>query len=148
MLNDDDLTVSPPPDWLSGDFHSWMYIEEIEELVELPEKEDIEEELWNQLREELQTEGFQVPTILTKEGDWDIELFHSPERVAVARDLGIDPIPVALFEPPPLPNSISLCRRLIRTEFEDENALFRVSNFGGPPPPDDPPPTVPPPVTP
>ena len=146
ILDDDDIWVSPPPDWLSGDFHAYMTIEEIENFDEIPEKEDIEEELWNEIYADLSENGFLVPVILSKDGDWDIEVSNSVERISVARELEIPLIPVAIFEPPPFPNNATACRRVIR-----EGEYRFPGNAGGPSRVDTPPPPPvipPPPVTP
>jgi hypothetical protein len=127
ILNDDDIWVSPPPDWLSGDFHAYMTIEEIENLAEIPEKEDVEKELWDEIYADLSENGFLLPVILSKDGEWDIEVSNSIERVSVAKELGIPLIPIAIFEPPPFPNHSSSCRRIIR-----EGEYRFPGNAGGP----------------
>ncbi len=151
ILKDVDLYVNAPPNWKQGDFHAEMTVEEIENLVTIPEKDDIDPELWAIIETRLTNDGFQVPVILTSESGFSVDLHNSVETVSVAKEIGIELIPVVLFKPPGLSNMMSLCRRIIRDEFEDGRRY--IANFGSggpslPPPPPDSPPPPPPPVTP
>jgi hypothetical protein len=150
ILSDLSTEVSPVPNWKVGDFHAWMKIEEVEELVNIPEKDDIDPELWDKIHTDLTVNGFTFPVILTPgEGIANYKLYNSVERVSVARELGELRVPVVLMEPPRRPNQISRCQQLVRDVEDGGFGVFRTSSGGaGGPPLNDPPPPPPPPVVP
>ena len=147
IFGDLDRKASLPPNWKFGDFHADMTVEEIENLARIPDKEDVDPELWDLIENDLSNNGFLIPTILASESTWDVRLFNSPERVAVAKDLGFPVIPVVLIEPPPHSQTMSLCRKLVRDHLDDPFLLSQLGNAGGPsqqpPPPMEPPPDPP-----
>ena len=145
VLGDITTVISPAPHWEVGGYHAVMTINELKALVFIPEKDDIDPELWARIESDLRVNGFIFPVILTPgSGFGDYQLFNSVERVAVAEGIGQPSIPVLLLEPPWRPIVISQCRRVLRNDdSEQEFSRFR-GGAGGPPPPDSPPPDLPP----
>jgi hypothetical protein len=162
ILGDLGTTLSPVPNWRAGDYHAWLPIEEVEDLVNIPEQDDIESELWDKILFDLKTNGFVFPVLMTPgNGIANYKLYNSVERVAVAKHLGKLRVPVVLLEPPKRPEQISQCRKLVRDEQGDgfgqsTSYAFSQGGSGGPPlvadgipqPPPLPPVVPPPPVTP
>jgi hypothetical protein len=154
ILGDLGTTLSPVPNWRAGDYHAWIPIEEVEDLVNIPDQDDIEPELWDKILFDLKTNGFTFPVLMTPgHGIANYNMYNSVERVAVAKHLGKLRVPVVLLEPPKRPEQISQCRKLVRDENDggfgqDASYAFSGGGSGGPPLPDDPPPPQPPVVPP
>jgi len=151
ILDDLGTILSPVPNWRAGDYHAWILIEEVEDLVNIPEKDDIDPELWDRIEIDLKTNGFAFPVLMTPgEGIANYQLYNSVERVAVAKHMGKLRVPVVMLEPPHRPDQISLCRKLVRQDHRDGYGQAGSYGFfgggsGGPPLLDDPPPPPPPP---
>ena len=158
MFKSDSIRLSPVPNWKNGDFHTMMSTQDLEDLFDIPEQEDIDEDLWQAIESDILANGITFPILIQMAaGKGDINLYSSRERIAVARSLGETMIPVTFFYEPKHDDSVNAyCARLVR----GEDGLVSFSpplvpgNPGGPPlPPIDPPdppidPPVPPPVTP
>jgi hypothetical protein len=132
IFRNHDIEVSPVPNWKAGDYHAMMAIEQIENLVSLPEKDDIAPELWAAIEADIKANGFSFPVVLTSSsGAGGIKLYDSEERVVVARELGWQGVPLVIIEPPENPIRMSQCRRLVRGAV-DEPIFFR-SRYAGVP---------------
>jgi hypothetical protein len=141
MYAADSVKVSQVPNWKSGDFNAMMNVEDLEDQVSIPEKDDIDPELWDQIEADLKANGFSFPVILVlSAGEAGSKLHNSVERVAVAKELGNSVIPVAfVYMPPEDPSLYARC-------FPEP--LNLAGNQGGPaviPPPPIIPPIIPPP---
>lgn len=154
IYESDGVRVTSIPNWTAGDFHSMMSLEEIDARFQIPEQDDVDEELWTRIKLDLQQNGFTFPLLILL-GGGESSLFYSAERVAVARSMGEKTLPVAFFydyDDRPYPSSG--CALLI--EGEERGTLVGTSdligsNFGlgspgGPPspPPEEPPAPLPP----
>lgn len=159
LFKSDSVRISPPPNWKSGDYHLMMSMDDMEDVFDIPDKEDIDDDIWDAIEADLSANGFIFPIIVQMAaGKASIEVFGSKERASVARDLGINNIPLVYFYEPIPENGINAdCFRLIRGE-DTQLASFFAPNFSGnhggppspptPPPPPTPPVPPPPPVTP
>ncbi len=141
VLGDVSTDVSPVPNWKVGDYHATMELVELKALVSIPEKDEIDQELWTRIEKDFEINGFIFPVILTPgDGFENYKLFNSVERVAVAESLGIMAIPVVLLEPPSRPLKISQCRALVRAPDPEQGQFKFLGGTGGPPAPDSSPP--------
>ncbi len=152
----DNVKVSPPPNWKSGDYNESISIEDIKSHADIPEREDVDPGLWQEIEDDIRQNGFSFPVSLLLGGN-QLNLHNSAERVAVAESLGQTSVPIAFFyQPAERPLQLSGCARLIAGEGEGAvpgidsitGADQRPGNPGGPPPPPPPPPTPPPPTPP
>ena len=152
LYRSEGIRVSQVPNWKSGDFHTLTHVSDLEDVFEIPEQEDIDEELWAKIENDLRTNGFTFPVIaLLGVSDVDSSLHNSVERVAVAKSLGIEEIPTVFFYKPSEDVKLnSACRRLVRNDPHPVQladiyfAPGRPGNPGGPPLPPPPPPPLPP----
>ena len=146
MFQADSTRVSPPPTWPSGDFTAMMNIEDLEDRFDIPDKDEVDDDLWQAIEADLRANGFTFPIIIVMAaGQGDLNLYNSAERISVARELGESVVPTAFFYEPDYENDVnSYCYRLVRGE--QELAEFgnprNSGNPGGPPPPE--PPVIPP----
>lgn len=152
----DGLKLTLIPSWRSGDFHSMMSVTNLSERFEIPERDDIDDQLWQRIEQDLRRNGFSFPVLIVLGGS-EARLYYSVERIAVARDLGETSIPVAFLydsDYPILPRNA--CARLIAGDESGEirgiNDLagIKTGSPGGPPAPESEvsPPAPPPPLEP
>lgn len=150
----DGFKLTQAPNWRSGDFHSMMLISDLDVRFEIPEREDIDDQLWLRINEDLRQNGFTFPILIILHGT-EATLHYSAERISVARSLGETIVPVAFFYAPvDVRLGNSGCARLIAGEERgDLNGVFGQlglnslrGNPGGPPAPEvQPQPVLPPP---
>lgn len=115
------VRVSAGPNWKNGDYVAHYKLENLEEMVDLPEREDIDEDLWQRIEADLNQNGFSYPAMVRISAS-GVDLFNSPERVAVAKARGDTDIPVTfIYELTPTGDIPAPCSALI-------------SSGGGPPP--------------
>ncbi len=92
---DDQTQVTLVPNWKGpyGDYHHIADIDELEQYVELPAKEDVEAGRWQAMQGELNRFGFsEKPVIVVLYGHqvW----VNEPDRLAAAKELGMTEAPV------------------------------------------------------
>lgn len=94
------IELTAVPEWQVGDYHKTATIDELREVVDVPEREDILAERRDRLAQELQANGGQLeqPLLLTlvRSGGGRAWI-NDPVTVAVADELGIQSLPVVLF---------------------------------------------------
>lgn len=109
--------LTPVPNWKQGDFHLMASIKDIEQLVKLPEKEKFDPKKWEDLKADVQRNGFKKPVFVSFYRNAQKVLVDERDRVAVAKDLGIQQIPVVCFYTElnrlPCGQSAEPCLRLI-----------------------------------
>jgi len=91
------LELTHVPNWNKpyGDFHHVSSIENIEQYVDLPEKDEIDEARWEALEVELSGAGFNEQPVLISIYENDHKVWvDEPERLTVAKSLGMDSAPV------------------------------------------------------
>ncbi len=94
-FSNDQTQITMVPNWQGsyGDYHHIADIDELEQYVELPAKEDVEASLWQAMQVELTRSGYsENPVIVMLYGQqvW----IDEPERLAAAKDLGVTEVPV------------------------------------------------------
>ncbi len=93
------IELTPVPEWHAGDFHKLATLDELREVVEFPRREDISDQRWQAIVEELKTPGpKQRPLLLTLLGTGDGRLWvDEPYRLTAAEELGLPSLPVVFF---------------------------------------------------
>lgn len=89
--------ITPVPEWAEGQYHLMAKREDLESLFELPRKEDIDPQRWAQIEEDLRQNGFSKRPMLLTLVDNNRMWADDTVRLAVARDLGIENVPVVYF---------------------------------------------------
>jgi hypothetical protein len=95
---DEETQVTLVPNWKGpyADFHTLTSIEDLEEFVDLPEKEDIDEEYYKQLVTELKAKGFEQKPVLVTLYNNDRKVWvDNPARVRAAKEMGFEQVPLA-----------------------------------------------------
>lgn len=125
----DTIRVTSGPNWKNGDYVANYGIGDLEEVVDIPAREDIDDELWQRIEADLEQNGFSYP-VMVRISSTRVELFNSPERVAVAKARGESEVPATfIYEPGPNVNIPAPCSVIV------------AGSPGGPPPPPPPKPT-------
>jgi len=164
---EDGRELTPVPLFTVGDYHLPVTAEEIEELFDLPERDDIEPSRYQALADDLASNGFsKKPVLVSLLRSGRYRRLAEADRVRVALDKGIEELPVALFyhrlgrEPCASPAVCfdRLCDGLVCAGGDPNVCLdpaaagqVRATSFtaptgggGGPPPEEDPPEEDPP----
>lgn len=93
------IELTPVPEWHAGDFHKLATLDELREVVEFPRREDIADQHWQAIVEEMTTPGpTQRPLLLTLLGTGEGSLWvDEPYRLTAAEELGLPSLPVVFF---------------------------------------------------
>jgi hypothetical protein len=89
--------ITPVPEWAVGQYHVMAKRDELEQLFELPRKEDVNPQRWAQIEEDLQQNGFKKKPMLLSLVDNNRMWADDTTRLAVAKELGIEDVPVVYF---------------------------------------------------
>jgi len=96
----DGIELTAVPEWQVGDHHKKATPEELGEIIEVPDREDISEDRWETLEQEIRNNGMELsrPLLMTlvRSGQGRAWL-DDPAKVAVASELGMSSLPVVLF---------------------------------------------------
>jgi len=96
----DGIELTAVPEWQVGDYHKMARLEELRELVEVPEQEDVLARRWDQVEQTLRDNDMAPaqPLLITlvRSGQGRAWI-NDPTKVAVAQELGIESLPVVLF---------------------------------------------------
>lgn len=94
------IELTAVPEWRVGDHHKSVTVEELREVVDVPERDDIPAARWDSVAREIRANGLkmQEPLLVTlirsgRGRAW----VNDPAAVAVAEDLGVEELPVVLF---------------------------------------------------
>ena len=95
----DSIELTPVPEWHAGDYHKLASLDELREVVEFPSKQDISEQRWRAIIEELKSPpGARRPLLLTmlRTGEGRVWA-DEPDRITAAEELGLPSLPVVFF---------------------------------------------------
>lgn len=94
------LQLTAVPEWQVGDHHKSASVEELVDLVDVPNREDIQEDRWAAVEQEIRGNGMALPRplllTLVRSGQGNAWV-DDPTMVAVASEMGVESLPVVLF---------------------------------------------------
>lgn len=94
------IELTAVPEWRVGDYHKSVTVEELREVVDVPERDDIPTARWDSVAREIRANGLKVPepllVTLIRSGRGRAWV-NDPTAVAVAEELGVEELPVVLF---------------------------------------------------
>lgn len=94
------IELTAVPEWQVGDYHKTVTVEELREVVDVPERDDIPAARWDSVAQEIRANGLKVPepllVTLVRSGRGRAWV-NDPTAVAVAEELGVEELPVVLF---------------------------------------------------
>jgi hypothetical protein len=94
------IELTAVPEWKVGDHHKTVTMDELRELVDIPNRDDIPEFEWTIVEEEIRANGMtrRQPLLLTliRSGQGRAWL-DDPTWAAVGSELGVQEVPVVLF---------------------------------------------------
>ncbi len=116
-FENDGAELTPVPLLGSGDYHVHVTADEMEELFEIPDREDIDPVRYQELVSRLQADGFgKGPAVVTLYSGGNSRWLDDAERIRAAIDLGMEEVPVALLyhrlQRMPCGSSTSCVRRI------------------------------------
>lgn len=95
---DDGIELTPVPLWTVGDHHLQVTADELEELFDIPEKQEIDPDHYQLLLDELNKNGFsKKPVLVTLLRSGRYKRLSQPDRIRVAMDQGYSEFPTTLF---------------------------------------------------
>jgi len=89
--------ATPVPDWEEGEYHLMAKREELEGIFDIPKKEDVDPQFWDRIAEDLRTHGFRQRPLLMSLVDTNRMWADDTTRIAVAKELGIEDVPVVFL---------------------------------------------------
>lgn len=89
--------VTPPREWNEGDFHIMASLDELVSVFGLPERDDTNAKRWQKLEDEIKSEGFTRPLMVTMNLNSGLMWASERERIAIAADMGLERIPVVFL---------------------------------------------------
>lgn len=100
VFYEDAIELTAVPEWQVGDHHKSATVDELREVVDIPDRDDIDPERWETLAQQLRESNMELskPLLMTlvRSGQGRAWI-DDPARVAVAEELGMDSLPVVLF---------------------------------------------------
>lgn len=94
------IQLTAVPEWQVGDHHKVASVEELRELVDVPDQDDVPAERWQAIEEMLRANGMALPRplllTLVRSGQGNAWV-NEPTTLAVAEQLGMENLPVVLF---------------------------------------------------
>jgi len=92
------IELSPPPLWQVGDYQKQIAISQLEELFDIPTKQEIGEPAFSKIVERLKQDGFKrSPIMVTLLGDTKGKFLADAARVRAAAELGMTTVPMVVF---------------------------------------------------
>ena len=89
--------LTPPPDWREGDYHMFAKMDELKEQFEIPDKDKVDPERWEQLTNDLKQKGVDPPVLIILYRNGSRKWINEADRVAAAAELGMTEMPVVFF---------------------------------------------------
>jgi len=94
------IQLTAVPEWKVGDHHKSATVDELRELVDVPNREDVSEDRWQAVEESIRANGMALPQplllTLVRSGQGNAWV-DDPTVVAVASELEVQSLPVVFF---------------------------------------------------
>lgn len=94
------IQLTAVPEWQVGDHHKSATVDELLDLVDVPNREDVSKERWQAIEESIRANGMELPqpllVTLVRSGQGNAWV-DDPAVVAVASELEVQSLPVVFF---------------------------------------------------